>query len=1285
MSNIVDNIITRASKGEPLSATDYDTVITRLANAIGNISSGHSHDGVDSKSLSGSIFNIVEPARAATTVAITLSDIQNIDGIDVLAGDRVLVKNQLDKADNGVYNVIASAAWTRAVDADAWTDYINMMILVSEGTDNHATSFYCNATPDGTLETDGMDFLKTSGATTSMTLTNGVIQTAETGSRVVMTSNGIYVYDATEQRAKIGSDGSGWLGAADKFYWDNAGNVIFAGFGLGVASDGLGSSSGGNTTNLSGGGTFAFLAGPTGTPTFTVTHSGILTAAAGTIGGWAMGETILQSAAAGSARIVLDQGLARITVKDASDTSKVVMGYLDNLPKHDGTGYWSVGDYGFWAAAGDHLKIDGDATYKSGDWIVENDGAYLIQNAADQTIVRLGTVNAIKGLYIYDTATPTQNLIAKFATDGLYLGAPGGTANCLSYTLAGGMVLKGEISILNPGDINTTDLNNDAGWTDDSALTTFVDDVYAGDLATLQSQLDGSITTWFDIVAPTLENTPAVNWNTTQLKDDHLGDIYYDTVTGLAYRFQVLSAVYSWAELSDSGVAAALAAAATAQDTADGKRRVFTATPTVPYDVGDLWLTSLTDLTGDLKKCITAAATGAYNAAHWVVATKYTDDTTANAAASTANTAIGILDDIASDTKITPGEKLTAKQLWDAIVAEGTPTSGTLPVAATAAGVADTAFDTDYATLNTYLNTTLTVFANMTTTTTITRSAWDTAWKNYYDERTKLINAITTAARSVANSAASAASGAQSTANTAISTLNDIASDTKITPVDKLRAKQLWDAIVVEGTATTGTIPVAAIALSVDHANFDTDYAALNTYLNTTLTVFSNMTTTTTIVRTTWDTTWKNYYDERTKLLNAIAAKAATVSTWAGVAGAGKPANNATVGATWTTDVYSRPGFLVYESDASPSGLYISSTRLGYWNTDSNSWMSYMNNAGQFYLTGTSGGLSWDGSTLLVTGDYKSHPNVGVGSNNAYHQGFHIATSTNEFYFYGDITGNGTSIALCASIGIKTYGADKVIGYFGGTTSNHIALIGEAYGKTAIQGLSNLGVGIFGYSVSNYGVWGRSSGASAAIYGLTAISGVYAIEGYNSHASVGIGVYGHSTQHGVYGITTGATGDYGVIGQATAALGSGVYGVATTGNGIHGESTSGYAGYFVGNVYITGNCSFLSFTDRTPFYEGDALSEIQKIKSKDGKIDHSTLPTFATRIIKKDLMEDIEDIVPDPDWQPDDKSSPRKTVIRQVKVGETEEIGRDLGAMISMFTIAFQQIATRLEALEKKK
>lgn len=153
----------------------------------------------------------------------------------------------------------------------------------------------------------------------------------------------------------------------------------------------------------------------------------------------------------------------------------------------------------------------------------------------------------------------------------------------------------------------------------------------------LQGQVDGSIMTWFYEYVPTNSNAPASDWTTTALKNNHLGDLFYDTLTGYCYRWQVQNNTYSWNRITDVDVTKALADAAAAQDTADKKRRVFTATPTTPYDVGDLWAQGAS---GELMRCKTAKTSKqSYAAADWEKASKYTDDTKANAAKSAADAA----------------------------------------------------------------------------------------------------------------------------------------------------------------------------------------------------------------------------------------------------------------------------------------------------------------------------------------------------------------------------------------------------------------------------------------------------------------------------------------------------------------------------------------------------------------------------------------------------------------------------------------------------------------------
>lgn len=141
----------------------------------------------------------------------------------------------------------------------------------------------------------------------------------------------------------------------------------------------------------------------------------------------------------------------------------------------------------------------------------------------------------------------------------------------------------------------------------------------------LQSQIDGNITSWFYDYEPTVSNVPASNWASDSVRDIHIGDLFYWTPKGWAYRYQKISGVYSWTKISDTDVTKALNDAATAQTIANGKRTTFSTQPTTPYLVADLWLNN-----GDLYSCVTARATGGFVASDWSKAVKYTDDTAVN-------------------------------------------------------------------------------------------------------------------------------------------------------------------------------------------------------------------------------------------------------------------------------------------------------------------------------------------------------------------------------------------------------------------------------------------------------------------------------------------------------------------------------------------------------------------------------------------------------------------------------------------------------------------------------
>lgn len=106
--------------------------------------------------------------RVATVAAVTLaSDLENgdtIDGVVLATGDRVLVKDQADASENGIYIVAASGAPSRADDADQGDLTGGAFVFVEEGTANADNGFVCTNNGTPTLGTDNIVFAQFSGA-----------------------------------------------------------------------------------------------------------------------------------------------------------------------------------------------------------------------------------------------------------------------------------------------------------------------------------------------------------------------------------------------------------------------------------------------------------------------------------------------------------------------------------------------------------------------------------------------------------------------------------------------------------------------------------------------------------------------------------------------------------------------------------------------------------------------------------------------------------------------------------------------------------------------------------------------------------------------------------------------------------------------------------------------------------------------------------------------------------------------------------------------------------------
>ena len=176
--------------------------------------------------------DVKQSVRVATTESITLSGTQTIDGVSVIAGDRVLVKNQ-GAATNGIYTV-AAGSWSRSTDADSSAEVTaGMFTFVSEGTANADSGWVLTTNDTITLGTTVLSFAQFSGAG-QITAGSGLTKSGNTlnvgtasSSRIVVNSDDIDLATITQSDSS-GSDGSTFVQSVTRDGYGRVSGVITA-------------------------------------------------------------------------------------------------------------------------------------------------------------------------------------------------------------------------------------------------------------------------------------------------------------------------------------------------------------------------------------------------------------------------------------------------------------------------------------------------------------------------------------------------------------------------------------------------------------------------------------------------------------------------------------------------------------------------------------------------------------------------------------------------------------------------------------------------------------------------------------------------------------------------------------------------------------------------------------------------------------------------------------------------------------------------------------------------